>query len=356
MLKVMSEFLPDKPVKLYLDVTDFDEISEEDLKYRRLWRQWHTRMARMRQGLEPSVYSHYHDGHGVFGVRLSTAWLYASVPIMIGKYQHDVPIVAAACVFELMRKGLNRRGLFRPVRLELGQRIEELFEIYNCAPNFGETHSLENEPTDNVCELLMFYMKRFPEPLINMHIYYSLCDWCVAPSIHRDEPWIIKEHDRVNDAWMTGQLHPDLRPSTEKILHHRRGYPIYDLAEEGIQIGIAQALLRLMPTAHFSLLVFMLSFLSELGHTRGNGFGFDDIGRVFGMPLFGRNLRYAPKVLWWLASRWDDISVGLLGREEELCAKDAQLLHICNMETPPSMRKWKWTPFERRVSVARKFS
>ena len=64
MLKVMSEFLPDKPVKLYLDVTDFDEISEEDLKYRRLWRQWHTRMARMRQGLEPSVYSHYHDGHG----------------------------------------------------------------------------------------------------------------------------------------------------------------------------------------------------------------------------------------------------------------------------------------------------
>ena len=46
---------------------------------------------------------------GVFGVRLSTAWLYASVPIMIGKYQHDVPIVAAACVFELMRKGKSNR-------------------------------------------------------------------------------------------------------------------------------------------------------------------------------------------------------------------------------------------------------
>ncbi|THH11466.1 hypothetical protein EW146_g8026 [Bondarzewia mesenterica] len=104
-----------------------------------------------------------------------------------------------------------------------------------------------------------------------MHIFYALCDWCVAPSIEHDEIWINKEHDRVNEMFATGRIHPKNRPSTEAILHRRRGYPIYDRAWEGMQIMIAQSLLRLMPTPNFNLLIFFISFLAEVGHTRGNG-------------------------------------------------------------------------------------
>ncbi|THH17724.1 hypothetical protein EW146_g3142 [Bondarzewia mesenterica] len=344
MLKVMSNYMKDKPVKRYLDVTDFEEICVDDAMYRKEWRREHRRMARMRQGLEPSIFGHYLDGRGIWCVPLRTSCVYAASQVMLGGYEFDVPIVVAGCLMEFLRRGVKQRGLFKVIGKtdDLPRRVEELFEIYNSAPNFGEAHSLEHESTDHLSELLNFYLKHLPDP-IDMHIFYALCDWCVAPSIEHDEIWINKEHDRVNEMFATGRIHPKNRPSTEAILHRRRGYPIYDRAREGMQIMIAQSLLRLMPTPNFNFLIFFISFLAEVGHTRGNGWAFDDLGRRFGCLLFGKNLRYAPNVLWWLLSRWDDISVGLFGKEQELCEGDRWLMETLKMKLPDSLHKWKWS-------------
>ncbi|THH11463.1 hypothetical protein EW146_g8027 [Bondarzewia mesenterica] len=283
-------------------------------------------------GLEPSIFRHYLDGRGVWCVPLRMSCVYAASQVMLSGYEFDLPIVVAACLIEFLRRGVKHRELFKVIGKtdDLPVRVEELFEIYNSAPSFGEAHNLEHESTDNLSELLNFYLKHLPDS--------STCTFSTHCAT-------------VNELFAMGRIHPKNRPSTEAILHRRCGYPIYDRAREGMQIMIAQSLLRLMPTPNFNFLIFFISFLA-VGHRRGNGWVFDDLGRRFGCLLIDKNLKYAPNVLWWLLSRWDDISVGLFGREEELCKGDRWLMETLHMKKPDSLRKWKWSVTTMRFSLS----
>jgi hypothetical protein len=77
-------------------------------------------------------------------------------------------------------------------------------------------------------------------------------------------------------------------------------------------VAVARDLLRLLPTHSFSLIVYLCAFFTQVPLCPENGITFEDIGRIFGPPVFGGPVPAARRMMVWFLKRWNRVSDGLL--------------------------------------------
>lgn len=256
--------------------------------------------------------------------------LRASATAILGGYRHDLPLVVFLCVEELYRTGksanfirrtlhnkcshigIYKSGLFRD--LPNRQRHHELSTLFDTPPTFGEGMSLRAESTADICALLLTYLKELPEPVLTPYLFNAFWNWSVRPSVKREDERMRKEQDEEEDLrnrfFQTGQRPP--RPSSRVLYEKARLRAAQDETAETGQVTIARDLLRLLPTHSFSLIVYLCAFFTQVPLCPENGITFEDIGRIFGPPVFGGPVPAARRMMVWFLKRWNRVSDGLL--------------------------------------------
>jgi len=123
-----------------------------------------------------------------------------------------------------------------------------------------------------------------------------------------------KEQDEEEDLrtrfFQTGQRPP--RPSRRVLYEKARLRAAQDETAETGQVTVARDLLRLLPTHSFSLIVYLCAFFTQVPLCPENGITFEDIGRIFGPPVFGGPVPAARRMMVWFLKRWNRVSDGLL--------------------------------------------
>ena len=267
----------------------------------------------------------------IFSVPLNESVLRAPATAILGGYRHDLPFVVFLCVEELYRTGksansyfdvsshdrwsfigIYKSGLFRD--LPNRQRHHELSTLFDTPPAFGEGMSLRAESTADICALLLTYLKELPEPVLTPYLFNAFWNWCVRPSVKREDERMRKEQDEEEDLrarfFQTGQK--PLRPSRRVLFEKARLRAAQDETAETGQVTIARDLLRLLPTHSFSLIVYLCAFFTQVPLCPENGITFEDIGRIFGPPVFGGPVPAARRMMVWFLKRWNRVSDGLL--------------------------------------------
>ena len=267
----------------------------------------------------------------IFGVSLNESVLRAPATAILGGYRHDLPLVVFLCVEELYRTGksanfcfdvpshdswsfigIYKSGLFRD--LPNRQRHHELSTLFDTPPAFGEGMSLRAESTADICALLLTYLKELPEPVLTPYLFNAFWNWCVRPSVKREDERMRKEQDEEEDLrarfFQTGQK--PLRPSRRVLFEKARLRAAQDETAETGQVTVARDLLRLLPTHSFSLIVYLCAFFTQVPLCPENGITFEDIGRIFGPPVFGGPVPAARRMMVWFLKRWNRVSDGLL--------------------------------------------
>jgi hypothetical protein len=208
--------------------------------------------------------------------------------------------------------GIYKSGLFRD--LPNRQRHHELSTLFDTPPAFGEGMSLRAESTADICALLLTYLKELPEPVLTPYLFNGFWNWCVRPSVKREDERMRKEQDEEEDLrarfFQTGQRPP--RPSHRVLFEKARLRAAQDETAETGQVTVARDLLRLLPTHSFSLIVYLCAFFTQVPLCPENGITFEDIGRIFGPPVFGGPVPAARRMMMWFLKRWNRVSDGLL--------------------------------------------
>ncbi|KAG7091433.1 hypothetical protein E1B28_010469 [Marasmius oreades] len=219
------------------------------------------------------------DTLNVFGVTLRQASLYASTTAIFGGYGHDLPIIVFSCVEELHRKGLS--VIHRvPNLIEPSHRLRQLVQIFDSPnSNFGLSTSLADEHLNDIYDLLVTYLTRLPEPVfapseIVHGLESAVFEWCIMPEPDSQSP----------------------SPSPD-------------------QIKILQLLLRLLPSPHLSLFIYLMAFVCQIT-ARGNLNEMEIIGTTFGKWMFnggfsgsgGQNKAVAMMI--WFTRNWGTIING----------------------------------------------
>lgn len=97
-------------------------------------------------------------------------------------------------------------------------------------------------------------------------------------------------------------------------------------AEDLRCIHTAQILLHLLPTPNFSLLIYLLSFFSQVVMvSEENGLAVEDVGSMFGTIFFGgytegrkdTKISRGDLMLRWFLQRWKQIYNGLLPHDDD---------------------------------------
>jgi hypothetical protein len=215
------------------------------------------------------------------------------------------------------RLGIYKSGLFRD--LPNRQRHHELSTLFDTPPAFGEGMSLRAESTADICALLFTYLKELPEPVLTPYLFNAFWNWCVRPSVKREDERMRKEQDEEEDLrarfFQTGQRPP--RPSPRVLFEKARLRAAQDETAESGQVTVARDLLRLLPTHSFSLIVYLCAFFTQVPLCPENGIAFEDIGRIFGPPLFGGPVPAARRMMVWFLKRWNRVLDGLLDAEPD---------------------------------------
>ncbi|KAI0264224.1 hypothetical protein BC834DRAFT_276361 [Gloeopeniophorella convolvens] len=309
-----------KDVRDYLEACDLDAMWRADVEQRQRRERERAHMARMRSGQEPSIFD---ENTHIFGVSLDESVLRAPATAVFGGYRHDLPLVVFLCVEELYRTGIYQSGLFRD--LPNRQRHHELCTLFDAAPAFGEGMSLRAESTPDTCALLLTYLKDLPEPVLPPSLFNAFWNWCVRPSVKREDERARREQDEEEDArqrfFTTGQRPP--RASRRALIERAARRAARDAAEETGQVALARALLRLLPGARLALLAYLCAFFTQVPLCPENGLAPDDIARIFGPPVFGGPVPAARRTMVWVLCRWARVSDGLLDAEPEDAEEDA---------------------------------
>ncbi|KAI5481741.1 Rho GTPase-activating protein [Pseudohyphozyma bogoriensis] len=171
----------------------------------------------------------------VFGQPLAVVAEYGFVTSMIAGQRHDLPGVVFGTVEEIYRRG---QGSKIPGLLHLAgepARIAKLTSIYDSAPDYGEHHDLSIESIHNVTSLLKKYLRELPEPVLDhrlWRLYLAACLESSAPMKQR--------------------------------------------------VACAQIILRLLPAPNFSLLVYLIAFLSQMPLFPENRLTLESVSIIFG--------------------------------------------------------------------------
>jgi len=130
----------------------------------------------------------------------------------------------------------------------------------------------------------------------------------------REDERMWKEQDKEEDFrtcfFQTGQR--PLQPSPCVLYEKVRLCTAQDEMAETGQVAVARDLLRLLPTHSFSLIVYLCAFFTQVPLCPENGITFEDIGRIFGPPVFGGPVPAARRMMVWFLKRWNRVSDGLL--------------------------------------------
>lgn len=179
--------------------------------------------------------------------------------------------------------------------------------------------SLRAESTPDICALLLTYLKELPEPVLTPYLFNAFWNWCVRPSVKREDERTRKEQDEEEDLrarfFQTGQRPP--RPSRRVLFEKARLRAAQDESAETGQIAVARDLLRLLPTHSFSLIVYLCAFFTQVPLCPENGITLEDIGRIFGPSVFGGPVPAARRMMVWFLKRWNRVSDGLLDAEPD---------------------------------------
>ncbi|GAA5828222.1 hypothetical protein JCM11251_002642 [Rhodosporidiobolus azoricus] len=237
----------------------------------------------------------------VFGVPLAQVAEYGFVTSMIAGQRHDLPGVVFSTVEEIYRRG---QGVKVPGLLKLDaepSRLAGLIRIYDTPPDYGEHHDLSIESIHNVTSLLKRYLRDLPEPVLDQRLWRLFLAACV---------------------------------DSKKSLKSR--------------IACAQIILRLLPTANFSLLVYLVAFLSQMPLFPQNQLPLEEVSGIFGssimaprpkeqkkpakgemvisgptdslyaMNAMGETIKKGRDALLWLLNNWSSVADGLLESDFDL--------------------------------------
>ncbi|KAF9445942.1 hypothetical protein P691DRAFT_762044 [Macrolepiota fuliginosa MF-IS2] len=261
---------------------------------------------------------------GVIGKPLADVFTHASLSLPIAGTEHFLPTIVVNCVEELYRTGKSCCDTKTPSF----RRVEELVDVYDherlprdahiarrrsqhaqkfgisSSSGFGAQTSLHLETTENICALLRTFLQYLPEPVLSPCLFEAIWNWC-------------------------GVYQEIVRPSFDHSASmSRTGSSIS--SEELVRIYMAQILLHLLPTPNFSLLVYLLSFFSQVIMVgEENGLVIDDVGSMFGVIVFGGTAKGAapstrPKpsargdiMMRWFLRRWRQIHNGLFPYDDD---------------------------------------
>ena len=212
------------------------------------------------------------------------------------------------------------------------QNCKRLVAEYNRGPLWGDHYALEKESVSDICFLLITFLAGLPEPLIDPTITSPFFKWVVEPSCERDyEARVTIAKQMMEELEDRTHRGTDIHVSSEDVEIPWTKADLQRLAVlEKPQIAIAVVLLKLLPLAHFSLLIYLLRFFTELTVYPANGMSIKESVRLWAEKLIGGN--EASRILEWLLSRWDRLSTALFedSREAykalvERCGGDASM-------------------------------
>jgi len=179
--------------------------------------------------------------------------------------------------------------------------------------------NLRAESTADICALLLTYLKELPEPVLTPYLFNAFWNWCVRPSVKREDERTRKEQDEEEELrarfFQTGQR--PARPSRRVLFEKARLRASQDEQAETGQVAVARDLLRLLPTHSFSLIVYLCAFFTQVPLCPENGITQEDIGRIFGPAVFGGSVPAARRMMVWFLKRWNRVSEGLLDPEPD---------------------------------------
>jgi len=143
--------------------------------------------------------------------------------------------------------------------------------------------------------------------------------------VKREDERMRKEQDEEEDLrarfFQTGQKPP--RPSHRVLYEKARLRAAQDETAETGQVTVARDLLRLLPTHSFSLIVYLCAFFTQVPLCPENGITFEDVGRIFGPPIFGGPVPAARRTMVWFLKRWNRVSDGLLDADSNTDSENA---------------------------------
>ncbi|GAA5856182.1 hypothetical protein JCM8547_000808 [Rhodosporidiobolus lusitaniae] len=256
----------------------------------------------------------------VFGVPLQQVAEYGFVTSMIAGQRHDLPGVTFSTVEEIYRRGQGSKvpGLMQ-LQGEPG-RVAKLIQIYDTPPDYGEHHDLSIESIHNVTSLLKRYLRDLPEPVLDQRLWRLYIAACV------DSP----------------------NPPKSRI-------------------ACAQIILRLLPTPNFSLLVYLVAFLSQMPLFPENKLSLESVSSIFGSSIMaprpsmekkqtrgemvitgptesfeaiGETIKKGQEALLWLLNHWSSVADGLLEPEFDIDPNTVLEKHhsnsTLNVELPPT--------------------
>ncbi|GAA5925110.1 hypothetical protein JCM3775_006369 [Rhodotorula graminis] len=177
----------------------------------------------------------------VFGAPLSSK--NGFVTSMIAGQRHELPGVVFSTVEEIYRRGQGKKVPGMMQQHGEPSRVAKLVQIYDTPPDYGEHHDLSIESIHNVTSLLKRYLRDLPEPVLD----YRVCRLLLACVDSKKLP--IKA-----------------------------------------RVAGVQVVLRLQPTPNFSLLTYVLAFLSQIPLFPENSLSIDEISTLFGGPLMSSRL------------------------------------------------------------------
>jgi len=226
----------------------------------------------------------------------------------------------------LTHSGIYQKNLFRA--LPHRARLLHLIDAFDSQPHFGVHTPLHTESMPDICALLSTYLSSLPEPVLSSALFEAVWAWCVWPSLEREEKverfFSTRDEERENEARGTSPV-------------------AVEDEDEATQISLARLLLNLLPSANFSLMVYLLAFFSQVLLAPENGIAVEDLGRMFGVPVFGGSVKSARRknegtvkdrengdgrervtdgregragvMMVWFITRWRRISEGLFEDE-----------------------------------------
>ncbi|KAH0828871.1 hypothetical protein J3R83DRAFT_2258 [Lanmaoa asiatica] len=282
-----------------MDYVSFEDVAAIHKRDSQLREQLRRKPSERLQEKDPSFHA--------IGAPLEDVLLYASTPIVIGDYQHHLPIVVVACIEELTKTGYRDRHL-------------QLIDLFDKSPDFGAQFNMRGQAMPDICALLSTFISSLPSPLLDAHIYSALWHWSVKPSVKREDARRDRQEEEEEERRARGEPpHPQAWTShTDLYLDDT------DSTLETDQFSTAQILLRFLPTANLSLLVYLCAFFTQLPLCPENGLQLEDVARIFGHRLLGGSVKVvSQRMMMWLLTRWHRISDTLFGE-------------MCGITPPPS--------------------
>jgi RhoGAP domain len=217
---------------------------------------------------------------------------------------------------------MKDKKLFDPDPPVFSNHVIEMMDAFSNSFNYGdETDSpVNNASVADLCHLFRYFLDSLPSPPLEHIAFRILTDLCIIPST-------IERRER-------GQERNSETIASEDMLEN-----------EEFRIVMAKLILRLLPESHFSTLIYLLAFLSQLPLCSVADLTIEKLSVMFGPSVCGPRdpLSYleaeqtfpddddfkidlhklddisvvyveslAIDTLHWLLTHWDYISDGLL--------------------------------------------